>query len=247
MNVVEVQGLGLRLNGIPILEDVSMAIPQGDFVALIGPNGAGKSTLLKAILGLQRVDTGTIRIFGQDAGSFKGWHRVGYLQQHATSFDPRFPASVWEIASLGRVARRGLMRFLSEDDRRAVASALFSVGMTEKASKRIGELSGGEKQRVLIARALAAYPELLILDEPTAGVDPGTQEQFYEFLRKLNEEQGLTILLASHDLGAVFRIVKTVACINRWLVYHGSPGEGLTAEKVLQTYGSTLGALTHIH
>lgn len=246
-NVVDVREVGIQLNGTQVLEDISLQIPTGDFVALIGQNGAGKTTLIKAVMGVLRPLTGTVRLFGVDVTDFVDWYRIGYIPQHATSFDPRFPASVWEVASLGRVVRRGMFRFLSTEDRAAIDSALETVGMTAKSRRRIGDLSGGEKQRVLIARALASTPDFLILDEPTAGVDPGTQEQFYRFLKELNDEQGLTILLATHDLGAVLRIAKTVACINRRLVCHQSAAEGLTADQLVQTYGTPFAAATHIH
>ncbi|MFQ5837408.1 MAG: metal ABC transporter ATP-binding protein [Thermoplasmata archaeon] len=247
MRVVELHEVLLRMNGTQVLEDISIEIPAGDFVALIGQNGAGKTTLIKVILGTLRPHRGAVKVFEEDVAEFRDWHRIGYIPQHATNFDPEFPASVWEIASLGRVPRRGLLRFLSKEDREAIDSALETVGMTPKRRKRIGELSGGEKQRVLIARALASEPDFLILDEPTAGVDPGMQEEVYEFLKMLNETKGITILLATHDLGAVLRIAKTVACINRRLVCHRSMAEGLTAEELIETYGSSLAAVTHTH
>ncbi len=247
MNVVDIREVGVRLDGTHVLEDITMEIPPGDFVALIGQNGAGKTTLIKTILGSLKPQAGSVQLFGRDVSDFGEWHRIGYIPQHATNFDSRFPASVWEVASLGRVVRRGLFRFLSPDDQKAIASALERVGMADKGRRRIGGLSGGEKQRVLIARALASEPDLLILDEPTAGVDPGTQQQFYKFLKDLNDERGLTILLATHDLGAVLRIVKTVACINRRLVCHQAATEGLTADQLVETYGSPFAAVTHTH
>jgi zinc transport system ATP-binding protein len=247
MMVVELEEVNLRLNGVHVLENITLDIPAGDFVALIGQNGAGKTTLIKVILGLLRPRSGEVRLFGQDVRGFKDWRRIGYIPQHSADFDSRFPASVWEIAALGRVPSRGLLRPLSGKDRGAVNEALRAVGMTAMVRRRIGELSGGERQRVLIARALASEPDLLLLDEPTSGVDPGMQEEVYDFLKSLNEERGLTILLATHDLGAVLRIAKTVACINRRLVCHRSMGEGLTAEELVATYGSSLEALTHMH
>lgn len=247
MKVVELEGVNLRMDGIHVLEDITLDIPQGDFVALIGQNGAGKTSLIKVILGVLRPQEGSVRLFGRDVDEFSDWHRIGYIPQHATGFDARFPASVWEIAALGRVQRRGLLRPLSPRDRQAVEAALRTVGMESMRRRRIGELSGGEKQRVLIARALASNPDFLVLDEPTAGVDPGMQEEVYEFVRSLNQDRGLTILLATHDLGAVLRIARTVACINRRIVCHRPMAEGLTAEELVATYGSSLAALTHTH
>lgn len=247
MNVVDVQDVGIRMDGTQVLEDITLTIPEGDFVALIGQNGAGKTTLIKVIIGMLRPSRGRARLFGSVAHDFADWYRVGYVPQHATNFDPKFPASVWEVASQGRVVRRGLLRFLAPADRQAIDGALETVGMTKKHRRRIGSLSGGEKQRVLVARALASEPDFLILDEPTAGVDPGTQQEFYQFLKDLNTERGLTILLASHDLAAVLEIVKTVACINRRLVCHQPAATGLTANQLVETYGSPFAAVTHTH
>jgi len=247
MTIAELRDVSLRLDGTQVLEGITLDIPEGDFAALIGPNGAGKSTLIRVLLGMLRPQAGTVRLFGEALGSFRDWMRISYIPQHAADIDPRFPTSVWEVVSLGRVTRRGPLRFLSRDDRAAIARALETVGMVGKRRRRIGELSGGERQRIMIARALASDPDFLILDEPTAGVDPGTQAQFYDLLRSLNATRGLTILLATHDLGAVMNVAKTVACINRRLVCHVPAAEGLTAERLIETYGSPLGAMTHVH
>jgi zinc transport system ATP-binding protein len=247
VKVLEIQRVSVQIDGTEVLEGVSLDVEAGDFVALIGPNGAGKTTLIRAILGRLRPHTGSIRIFGEDVDSFRAWDRLSYIPQHATNFDSRFPASAWEIGSLGRVKRRGLLRFLTDEDREAVGRALETVGMSGKANRRIGQLSGGERQRVMIARALASEPDVLILDEPTSGVDPGTQAQFYSLLSTLNEARGITILLSTHDLGAVINVVKTVACLNRKLICHVPAPDGVTAERLLETYGSPVAAMTHIH
>lgn len=247
MNTVELIDVGVRIRGVQVLEDITLRIPDGDFVALIGQNGAGKTTLLRVILGQLRVRQGEVRLFDVPLKEFEDWHRVGYIPQHAANVNHRFPVSVREVAAQGRVARRGLFRRLAPADWDAIREALDTVGMAEQERRRIGNLSGGELQRVLIARALASQPDLLLLDEPTAGVDPGTQEHFYEFLRELNEEHGLTILLATHDLGAVMRIAKTVACINKHLVCHRPATEGLTAQELVEAYGSPVAAATHTH
>lgn len=247
VKVLEIRDVGFRVDGTQVLEGVSLDVAAGDFVALIGPNGAGKTTLIRVALGRLRSHTGSVRLFGVEVDGFRDWHRLSYIPQHATNFDPRFPASAWEIASLGRVKRRGLFRFLESKDLDAVDRALETVGMAHKGRNRIGQLSGGERQRVMIARALASEPELLILDEPTSGVDPGTQAQFYSLLRTLNVTHGITILLSTHDLGAVLNVVKTVACLNRKLICHVPAPDGITAELLLETYGSPLAAMTHVH
>lgn len=247
MRVIELVDVSVRLGGIQILEDITLQVPPGDYVALVGQNGAGKTTLFKVILGLLRPEAGTVRLFDQELDAFQAWERVGYIPQHAVTFDTRFPASVREVVSLGRAPRRGLFRRLAPEDHRAVDGALETVGLRRLERRRIGTLSGGERQRALIARALASDPELLLLDEPAAGVDPGTQETLYAFLHQLNEERGITLLLATHDLGAVMGVAKTVACINKRLVCHRPATEGLTAEELVATYGSPVAAATHTH
>ncbi len=247
MDAIELKDIRVRLKGTVVLEDITLNVPEGDFTALIGQNGAGKTTLIKVILGLLRPQQGEAFLFGKPVAAFQAWERVGYIPQHAIRVDSRFPASVREVVSLGRVVPRGLLRFLSPRDHTAIDRALDTVDMGSKARVRIGDLSGGELQRVLIARALATEPDLLILDEPVAGVDPGTQEGLYGFLRGLNDEGGLTILLSTHDLGAVMEMARTVACINRRLVCHRPAAEGLTTEELVETYGSPLAAATHSH
>jgi zinc transport system ATP-binding protein len=245
-DIIDIQHVRVQLGGIDVLEDVTLKVPPGDFVALIGQNGAGKTTLIKILLGLIRPQDGQARLFGQPIAEFKEWHRISYVPQHVARVEG-FPVSVEEVVSLGRVSRRGLFRFLTVKDHEAIHAALATVGIANLQRRRVDSLSGGQRQRVFIARALASEPDLLVLDEPTAGVDPGTQAELYEFLGALNEARGLTILLASHDLGALMRRAKTVACINKRLISHRPATEGLTEKELVEVYGSPFAVVTHTH
>ncbi len=233
--IIEITNINFGSDGISILEDITLVIEQGDFLGIIGPNGSGKTTLLKIMLGLIKPKSGSVKLFGENIDRFKDWHRIGYVAQHAINFDLNFPLSVFEVVSMGRFSTKGLLRNLDKKDLQIIEDALEIVGMKGYKDKRIGALSGGEKQRVFIARALASEPELLILDEPTAGVDIRVQKEFYDFLGKLNKERNITLVLVTHDIGTVTSRVGKIACMNKRLYpechpeefFAGVPIEGL--------------------
>ena len=233
--IIEITDINFGTDGISILEDITLVIEQGDFLGIIGPNGSGKTTLLKIMLGLTKPKSGTVKLFGENIDHFKDWHRIGYVAQHAINFDMNFPLNVFEVVSMGRFSRKGLLRNLDKKDLQIIEDVLEIVGMKGYKNKRIGALSGGEKQRAFIARALASEPELLILDEPTAGVDIRVQKEFYDFLGKLNKERNITLVLVTHDIGTVTSRVGKIACMNKRLYpechpeefFAGVPIEGL--------------------
>jgi zinc transport system ATP-binding protein len=219
-----------------VLEDVSLSVSPGEFLAVIGPNGAGKTTLLKVILGLVRPASGEVRVFGKTPWELNGerW-RIGYVPQ-ILSVDLNFPVRASEVVLMGRYGRIGLLHHPSADDRAAARQAMERVGIADLAHRPIARLSGGQRQRVFLARALANEPDLLLLDEPTTGVDVAATESLYELLRGLHED-GITILVVSHDVGVVASYVDGVACVNRRLVAHGRPDEVLGSEELAQMYG----------
>jgi len=220
--VVEAERVSFAYDEEPVLEGVTFKLFPGDFCALIGPNGSGKSTLLKILVGLLRPREGRVRLFGKEISAFREWHRVGYVPQKVTALVDRVvPLTVAETVALGLAARRGLA---ARERRRLILRALERVGLSGMEGRLLRELSGGQQQRVFLARALAGEPELLLLDEPTTGVDFASQERFYALLGDLNRE-GLTILIVTHDIGVVDRHVKQVACLNRRLVFHGDHAE----------------------
>ncbi|NLG24333.1 MAG: metal ABC transporter ATP-binding protein [Clostridiales bacterium] len=211
--VIEVENLSFRYGDQPIFSGIGFAVARGDFVALIGANGAGKSTLMRLILHEAAAREGGVRLFGEDARTFRGWPRIGYLPQNAMRMGAGFPASVREIVEASLYAKTGPFRRPGRQRRAAAAAALRQVGMAEYADRLIGELSGGQQQRVMLARVLAAGPEVMILDEPTVGIDAAAVEALYRLLAQLNRDQGLTILMVTHDVAGASAIATRVLCL----------------------------------
>lgn len=222
-NSIEISHVSFAYGDTEVLSDITFEIHKGDYLGLVGPNGAGKTTLLKIMLGLLTPKTGRVLLFGTDAREFRDWPKIGYVPQKAVNFDKRFPATVFEVVLMGRAAMRGLAHGFIAEDRAAVEHALKTAEMWEERDRLIGDLSGGEQQRVFIARALVTSPEIIFLDEPTTGVDSQSQEEFYALLRRLNREARATLVLISHDIDRVLREAMHIACIDHTLVCHGSP------------------------
>ncbi len=242
--VVEIRDLYVSVNRENILQDVNLQIHEGTFLGLIGPNGGGKTTLLKTVLGLVKPDRGEVRVFGLEPDDRHNRGRVGYLPQRAYA-DLTFPVSAFDVVLMGRYSRIGIWRRPSDEDRRRTMEKLEAVGMARLKDRPIGYLSGGEQQRVFIARALASEPELLLLDEPTSGVDTTAQQSFYQMLGKLKKEYALTIVLVSHDIGVVPHHTDEVACLNRRIHLHGKSPDGLDAETLGKVYGCEVELLVH--
>ncbi len=228
------------------VEQVSFSVQRGDFVALIGPNGSGKTTLVKLALGLVRPQQGRVLLFGQEVQHFRQWWRLGYVPQSASAFKVRFPATVGEVVSYGQYRGMDPLALFRRDLSGAVEQALRTVEMWELRDRLINELSGGQQQRVLLARALVHRPEVLILDEPTSGLDMAGQEQFYSLLRRLRQEQRVTVVLVSHDIGVVLHEATKVACINRRLLFHG-PAQEVTDRDLARLYGHAVDVVIHRH
>jgi len=243
--VVSVENVSFAYGDAPVLEDVSFELESGAFLGVVGPNGSGKSTLLELLLGLRAPDSGSVRLFGESARSSAHAERVGYVAQNVAGEDRNMPVTVREAVRMGRYPRRLVGRF-SDADRRAVEDALERVAVADLADRRIGRLSGGQRQRVFIARALAAEADLLVLDEPTVGVDAESREQFYDLLADLNAE-GLTVVLVEHDVGVVTARATGVACLNRRLYFHGDPTEFVETDALAAAYGTNQHLLHHHH
>ena len=226
---IEVKNINLSLHENKVLENINFEIDQGDYVGIIGPNGSGKSTLIKVMLGLIKPDSGTVKFFGKSLENFEHLHDVGYVPQRIAQTDLHFPATVEEVVRMGTYGRRGLFNLTTKEDNRQVKKSLEQVEMQEYKNRQISDLSGGQLQRVLIARALVSKPEVLFLDEPTVGVDIKTQKQFYALLRKLNRELCLTLVLASHELQVIAHEATELVYINRTLEYYGEPKQFLNS------------------
>lgn len=220
--LISVENISFQVNGLEVLRNISFAISPGDFLALIGPNGSGKTTLIRIILGILKPTGGRVIILGEEMNQFSQWRRIGYVPQKATHMDPYFPASVREVVAMGLLSQKSFPRFFNRQDEALIDGALERVDMKPLKGRRIGELSGGQQQRVFIARAIVNGPDVLFLDEPTAGVDAETQTRFYEMLAALNQEKGLTIVLITHDIGVITKHVNKVACLNQRLFFHGT-------------------------
>ena len=231
MSVLAASGLRFAYAGEPVLRDVTFSVAAGEFVALAGPNGSGKSTLLRILLGLLQPDAGRVELLGARPGTLPQPWRVGYVPQR-TAVPEGLPATVAEAVAAGRLARRGWFRRLRADDREAIAHAMESVQVSDLAGRPLHELSGGQLQRVLIAKALVTEPDLLVLDEPVAGVDVESQARFRDALVHLVTDHGAAILLVSHEFGAVADDLDRVLVMQRGTMVFDGPPEELTASGV---------------
>lgn len=210
MEVIRAENLSFSYGEIPVLRSASFSVEGGEFVELIGSNGAGKSTLFRLILGLLPPSDGSVRLFGADPRTGDR-SRAGYVPQSA-SRTGGFPATAAEAVTSGLAHEVGLFRLPKKEHRERAMKALRTVGMEGSAGRLLGSLSGGQRQRVMLARVLAAEPELLLLDEPTAGVDEEGARSFYDLLRRLNRERGITVVMATHD---VERAARYTSCVLR--------------------------------
>ena len=238
MKALEVNNVNVKLNGSLVLEDINLQLDEGEFLGVIGPNGAGKTTLLKVIIGLIEPDSGTVKICGKNVMNSRGM--IGYVPQFNT-FDSDYPISVKEVVGIGLLGKKGLLSSFGRGDYEAISGALSKVKMESFIDRNINDLSGGEVQRVLIARALVSDPRVLLLDEPTASVDSFQGELFYELLSELNKD--ITIILVSHDIGAISRNVKKIACLNKKLVFHDS--KEISREMLESTYKCPVDLIAH--
>ncbi|HKB88261.1 MAG TPA: metal ABC transporter ATP-binding protein [Patescibacteria group bacterium] len=207
-NIVEVKDLSFFYENNLVLKNINLNIHKGDYIGIIGPNGGGKTTLIKLILNLLEVKTGYIHVDCKN---------VSYVGQHASSIDQKFPITVSEVVSLGT-------------DKDSALNSMDEVGIKELKNRMIGELSGGQLQKVFIARALAQKPEILFLDEPTSGIDQASQKEFYKLLKKLNQEMGITLVIISHDVDIISKEATEIAAINQSLVFYGKASEFIKEE-----------------
>ncbi|MFW6188980.1 MAG: metal ABC transporter ATP-binding protein [Planctomycetota bacterium] len=228
--VVEFQDVDFAYDGAPVLKAVDLEVAEREFLGVIGPNGSGKTTLLLLMLGLLRPGSGTVRVFGLEPR--RSHRRVGYVPQNP-NLDPDFPIAVEDVVLQGRLGQSRLVGGYRDEDVEAAHTAMRDVEVHHLRGKRFGNLSGGEQRRALIARGLATRPELLLLDEPTVGVDHRVEHEIFSLLDRLNEE--MTIILVSHDVGCVTEHVNRIACVHQRLYTH-SPEE-LTGEVLEAVFG----------
>ncbi|MEO8580955.1 MAG: metal ABC transporter ATP-binding protein [Patescibacteria group bacterium] len=244
---IEVEDVSYSYDGVKALDHVSLSIKEGEYVAIIGPNGAGKSTLLKAILGLLSPQTGSIRLFGQPINSFDKKFQLGYVPQRISASSIQFPCTVTEVIESGCTAKTGLFHNINKKDRQKMDWAMHIAGVEKLRNTSINQLSGGQLQRVYIARALASEPKILFLDEPTVGVDLETQEKFYDFIKTLNKDFGITILIVTHEVDVAVHRAKSVICLNRKLLCHIPSTQLLYGNYLQDLYGGHVHVVPHEH
>ena len=230
MKLVEIENLTVNYDGILALDKVNLSVEEKDFLGIIGPNGAGKTTLFSCMLGLLNNYQGEIRFFGTNIRKSKKYlHQIGYVPQKPI-FEKNFPATVEEVVGMG------LTKNQKEE---TIDKVLQKVWLHELGHRRIGDLSGGQQQRVFIAKALANDPQILILDEPVAGIDSQSKDLFYQILLDLNKKDNITVIWSSHDLDAVAKLATKVACLNRTLFFHGISEEFFHDENLLKMYSES--------
>ncbi|TKB80788.1 MAG: metal ABC transporter ATP-binding protein [Nitrospira sp.] len=227
--------------GVIALQDISLDILEGEYVGIIGPNGSGKTTLCRAMLGLMPPLKGTLQIFDCSCDELRCHHRarIGYLPQKG-KIDQNFPITVLEAVMMGRYGALGLFRRPGKQDRQIAMDALENVGMQDHWNTPLGHLSGGQQQRVLIARALAQQPQVLLLDEPTTGIDIVTQHSVLDLIKRLHRDLGLTVLLVTHDLNMIRAHVDRLVLLKTTLFAAGPPDEVLKTDVLQQVYGKDL-------
>jgi zinc transport system ATP-binding protein len=232
-----IKNLSAGYRGTEALKNISFSVTPGDYIGICGPNGSGKSTLIKVILGLLQPVAGEITLLGTPLGSFKHWQRIGYLPQGLQFFNPHFPATVDEVVRLGRLAGKRFPKTFNREDALAVERTMEWMGISHIKGAMIGELSGGLRQRVLLARALVNDPELLVMDEPTTALDPETRESFYKLIYEMNRERQATVLLVTHDTATIGKYASHLLYLDKELVFYGSFDEFCSSTEMTGFFG----------
>lgn len=236
--VIETNDISVHYGQNEVLTDVSFVVEKGDFVGLAGPNGAGKTSLVKAILGLIPLSQGSVKLLGQPLEAFDAWEKFGYLPQKATVTNPLFPATVQEIVTLGLLSNRHWPKRIAKSDVEQTGTMLAELGISELKDRMFFELSGGQQQKVLLARALVSKPDILIFDEPSTALDPESREAFFKLLEKLNVEKGITVIFITHDTGYIGHYANKLMYIDRTLVYYGAFSDFCKDEKMNRYFGT---------
>ncbi len=248
VTIVSVKNLSARYNSIDVLRNISFDVMAGDFVGLVGPNGSGKTTAIKSILGLLKRTGGNVSLFGTNIHDFKDWHKIGFLPQKMTHFNPHFPATVSEVVASGLFSTKKFPRRIRRIDGTCIHDALVMTDVAEIRDKMMGELSGGQQQRVLLARALVNQPELLILDEPTTALDPEARESFFQTITELNRTRFMTIILITHDIASIGKYASKLMYLDKQIIFYGSFEDFCRSEKMTNYFGEfTQHLICHRH
>jgi zinc transport system ATP-binding protein len=235
--LIRVDNLSCRHGSVEALSRISFSVESGEYLGIVGPNGSGKSTLIRALLGLMPVYEGTVTLFGEPLSTFKKWEQFGYLPQNMGPLNPAFPATVAEVVQLGLLAGKSLPRRLCRHDRQQVQETLELLGIDHLRRRMIGELSGGQQQRVMLARALVNNPQLLVMDEPTAALDPEIRNRFYDLLGQMNKTRGTTVLLVTHDSGSIGKYASKMLYLDKKVLFWGSFEEFCHSSEMTAFFG----------
>lgn len=244
--IIEAKHLTFVRHNEEVLHDFSFTIHEGDYVGVIGPNGGGKTTLLRLLLGLERPTAGSIKILGSSPTGRKARQQIGYVAQRGGSLDSQFPATVEEIVRAGRTPRLGWFGTWRTSDEKAVNTAMKEMHVEKLRKRPMSRLSGGERQKVLLARAMAAEPKILFLDEPVDGLDPQSRDDFYKLLRSINK-RGVTIIFVSHDVHVISREAGSALCLKHQLVCHGDKACHVQGTQLRDLFHETHADLVHHH
>jgi zinc transport system ATP-binding protein len=238
--IIELDDISFSYTNVPVVSDITLAVGEGEFLGVIGPNAGGKSTLLKLILGLLKPDTGKIKVFGKSPE--KGRSRIGYVPQYP-AFKRDFPINVRDAVLLGRLGETRWYGGYTQGDKDVAMNSLKAVEIENISNQTIDSLSGGQLQRVLIARALTSKPDILILDEPTANIDVRAEEDIFALLKQYNDH--MTIIVVSHDIGFISAYVDRVACLNQTMLCHTT--SEISGKTIEELYGAPVKMIQHAH
>ncbi len=232
-SVLEVKNIHVKYGNETVLQDVSFTVKHGDYIGVVGPNGSGKTTMMKALLELVPVSGGTITFPGKDLKK----ENIGYVQQKQGGNDINFPATVREIVSTGLIVHKKGIKYLTSQDKERVDEILASLGIDNLSHKKVGHLSGGQYQRMLLARALVSRPGMLILDEPASALDPKIREDLFLILSELNKNQGITILFVSHDIGSIGKYTNKMLYLDRKVIFFGDYEQFCQSKDMTEYFG----------
>lgn len=236
-NILEINNLSFKYGDQTIINDLSLQVKRGAFIALAGPNGAGKTTLAKLILSLEKPASGIIKIFDEDKKNNIPRNKIGYLAQRANIFNPLFPAEVREIVSLGLLSSKKYPKKINRDDIKKIDETLNLLGIFDLKNKSINQLSGGQQQRVFLARALVNSPSLLIMDEPSTALDPETRINFFELIKKINQEQGTTIIIITHDTAQAGQYADQLLYLDKKIIFFGPFSDFCHSQEMEKYFG----------
>jgi len=238
-SVIEIKNLFVNYGQTEALQDITFSIEQGDFVGLAGPNGAGKTTLIKAILDLLPVSAGKIKLFGKEKENFNDWGKIGYLPQKFSTINALFPATVDEVVMLGLLSQKQFPKRMTASDQKKIDDILQELGIINLKKRILSELSGGQQQKVLLARALVSNPEILIFDEPSTALDPESRESFFQLIQKLNKQKRISIILITHDTVYIGKYANKLLYIDKNLIYFGKFSDFCREKITSSSFGET--------